>query len=135
MEGQDVDDDRPQNQKPEVPGLGNGDQHATEDFQNLDEGEITRGSQGGHKQLMRRVGRRRVVGHRDEIQEEVQSENEEQQAKQASGDVGCDFHDGGFQLDVGVDVFQARSKRMASVFSVAAMRKVPAVSVLIASPF
>ena len=75
IEREDVDDNRSQHEKSDVPGLGNRDENASEDFEHLHEGQVARSVHRAHEGCGRGAFSRRW--HRYEMEEEIESEDNE----------------------------------------------------------
>lgn len=90
MEAEDVDEDRSENKQTDVSGFGNGDKKPPDHFQDLDEGEISRGVKRPHEERRWRAFLR--GGNGNELQKEIQTEDDEKQTKKATCDDWSVFH-------------------------------------------
>src|SRR2546425_5379887 len=88
VEAQDVDEDRPQQGERKRHVLVDEKQNRRNDLDQKDHDQVV-GSEKRPKEL---AGEARGRGHGKEVQEPVQTENQEDEPQQQPGDKGCDFH-------------------------------------------
>jgi len=99
MEGEDVNENRPEYQEAEIASAGNGDEDRANEFKHFDELEVTRGTHSAHVQCDRRAFLHRL--RRDEIEQDDNAGHGEEQAEEDSGDGGRVFHRCGERRFVG----------------------------------
>ena len=76
MESEDVQDDRSEHEQTEVARFRDGDEDAAEDFADFDEGHETRRADGAEEECRWR-SLWWSTAHRDEVQEEIETEDDE----------------------------------------------------------
>lgn len=90
MVGEDVDDDGTEDQQAKVAGFGDDDEDGTDEFEDLDEGHVTRGTEGSHEhRSWRAFGK---FWRFSELEKANDGGHEEEQTENGGGDVSNDFH-------------------------------------------